>query len=185
MSDKTVKPAHFWIGIIITIVTIIAGVFQTNQKISEQRNENRLVQISAVLKDVSKATNEVSGQLESQASMYLVMQNCIRKSQDKFSCWRNNTLFNPSESVSAWNTLDSTIAYSSPFMSEDREIEILEQMKNLKRVHQERVRSINPPATEKDAYELITLISKSKTELSKMTEELNEQLSNRLRNANK
>lgn len=181
MSDNSVNSIQFWIGTLITIVAIVVGINQTNQKISEQRNENRLIQVSEVIKDLSKSTMVVTRQLDSQASMYLEMQNCIRKSQDNISCWKNNKLFSPAESASAWISFNSTIAYSSPFMSGDKEIEILDKMKALKQIHQTRVRSLNPPDTETDANNLVTLISKSKTELIHLNEELGNLLSNRLR----
>ena len=183
MSGDSLKPAHFWIGTTITILTIVVGVIQTNQKLNDQRSEARLAQVSNVLKDISKATSEVSGQLESQASMYLEMQSCLKKNQENESCWKGNTLFDPSESSAAWNNLDSTIAYSSPFMSEEAEIAILKELKSLKQVHQKRIRSINPPENEKQAFKLISLISKSKAELANMSENLQTLLSNRLRGA--
>ncbi|WP_370308854.1 hypothetical protein [Sinimarinibacterium flocculans] len=181
MSDKAVSSMQFWVGTTLTFSAVLVSIWQTRAELASQRQENRLTQISVVLKDLSSAIGELAFQLESQASMYVEVQGCLTTETEPEDCWSLNSSFDPAESAKAWRDLDSQLDYSSPFLIHEKEIELLRDLRDLKASHVSAIRKLMPPREESVAEKASDTALQTRKELLRKQNELVELLSARAR----
>lgn len=184
MSEENVKPAHFWIGTLLTLSAVIVNIWQTSSQVSSQRYENQLTQISALVKDLSESINELSFQLESQTSVYVELQGCLQNGGDAKSCWSSIKSFDPVASAKAWRKLDSSINHANPFLVNQAELDLLGDLKGLRKGHQEKIRVNLPPDTAVKAGSASNAAIETRNQLHSIQNSLVKALSSRVRSSN-
>lgn len=184
MSGANVKPAHFWIGTLLTLSAVCVNIWQTNSQVSSPRYENQLTQISALVKDLSESINELSFQLESQTSVYVELQGCLENGGEARSCWSSIASFDPVASAKAWRQLDSSINHANPFLISQAELALLNDLKGLRKAHQNKIRVNLPPDTPGKAESASSVAIETRNSLHSIQDALVKALSGRVRSSN-
>lgn len=183
MSDDSVKPLQFWIGISLTLIAVVVNIWQTHAQLNAQREENRVTQVANVLKDISSAIGTVTSQLESQAGMYVEIQNCLSKNKGRgqANCWKTKVSFDPSASGDAWRQLDSTMAYAEAFLVNGDEKGLLAKIRLAKGSQQSDIKDLVPPHNPEEASRLSNIVLDTRRELAAVQDQLVQILSARVR----
>lgn len=80
-KNHPIGRSEFYVTSLISLLVILAGLYQARLNISEMRSQNCKNSASSALKDVSEKTNRICEQLDRQASMYLEIGRCYRKAR--------------------------------------------------------------------------------------------------------
>jgi hypothetical protein len=165
------------------LIAVVVNIWQTHAQLNVQREENRVTQVANLLKDTSSAIGSVTLQLESQAGMYIEIQDCLSKNKNKreVTCWKNNFSFDPSASAEAWRQLDSTMAYAEAFLVSGKEKGLLAKIRQAKSNQQAGIKDLVPPYNSEEASRLSDIVLNTRQQLSVVQNQLVQLLAARVR----
>jgi hypothetical protein len=164
---------EFYVTSLISLLVILAGLYQARLNISEMRSQNCKNSASSVLKDVSEKTNRICEQLDRQASMYLEIGRCYQKARGgSTDCLNREYAFRPEDSQRAWSDLDIAVYTVCPIVWSNDAKELVLGFLKVGESHSRRMRPLLCPATAEATQEIVNEIQKTKAELLELKGEL-------------
>lgn len=157
-TDAGPTRLQFWIGTLLTITTILVGLWQTQRRLTADEAKDRRLESQHAIKELDSALVGVIDCLESHASMYVELEGCFTDHPTMpADCWRRDVPFAPTQAQRAWNTLFAETLSAEPYLSDYVSPTTLDTLRNAAPTLTAAIRE-HLPATDAKSAQAITAI---------------------------